>query len=210
MNKVLQILFFAIFVKPLVFVIMGLNIKNRDKLPKNGPAIIIANHNSHLDTLALMSLYPLLFIHKIKPVAAADYFLKNKFLSWFTRSCIGIIPISRSISQKPEEFFRICDAELDKNNILIIFPEGSRGNPEEIGKIKKGVYYLTQNKEYIKIIPVVMRGLGKSLPKGEALFVPFNCDVIIGDEIKSCFDSKEFTNKVSESFENLLSSCITK
>ena len=52
-------LFFALVVKPLVLIVLGINLKGREKLPLKGPAIIAANHNSHLDALVLMSLYPL-------------------------------------------------------------------------------------------------------------------------------------------------------
>lgn len=209
MERVLKILFFALIVKPLTFVILGLNIRGREKLPKKGPAIIAANHNSHLDTMVLMSLYPLSQIHKIRPVAAADYFLSGKFRSWFSQKIIGIIPLDRSGSKDLENLFSGCSKALDNQDILIIFPEGSRGNPEQIGKIKKGIFYLTKDRTDTEIIPVVMYGLGKALPRGEALFVPFNCDVAVGDKIEKCKDSKEFTETVLRSFNELLKHCIT-
>ena len=95
MNRFLKIIFFALLVKPMVLLGLGLNVFFKAKLPKQGPAIVVANHNSHLDTLVLMSLYPLSQIHKIRPVAAADYFLKNKLLAWFSLNIIGIIPMQR-------------------------------------------------------------------------------------------------------------------
>ena len=79
MSRVLKVVFFALFVKPLVFVGLGLNIINRERLPAIGPAVIAANHNSHLDTLVLVSLFPLSQIHLVRPVAAADYFLVERF-----------------------------------------------------------------------------------------------------------------------------------
>ena len=210
MERILKIVFFAFVVRPLLFVILGLNIRSREKLPKNGPAIIAANHNSHLDTMVLMSLYPLLQIHKIRPVAAADYFLAGKFRAWFSQKVIGIIPLDRSGNKDIENLFSGCHQALDNGDILIIFPEGSRGNPEQIGKIKKGIFYLTKDRKDTDIIPVVMHGLGKVLPRGEALFVPFNCDVVVGDKIDRCEDSKEFTVKILESFNELKKFCLTK
>ncbi len=189
--------------------ILGLNIRDREKLPKKGPAIIAANHNSHLDTMVLMSLYPLSQIHKVRPVAAADYFLAGKFRSWFSQKIIGIIPLDRRGNKDLENLFSGCHKALDNEEILIIFPEGSRGNPEQIGKIKKGIFYLTKDRSDTVVIPVVMHGLGKSLPRGEALFVPFNCDVAVGDTIEGCKDSKEFTETVLRSFNELLKHCIT-
>ncbi len=69
------------------------------KLPRDGPAIIVANHNSHLDVLTLFTLFPLSTLVKVQPVAAADYFLKNKVISWFALKVIGIIPVYRGAHQ---------------------------------------------------------------------------------------------------------------
>ena len=210
MNQVLKIFFFALIVKPLIFLGLGLNIIGRKNLPLKGPAIIAANHNSHLDTVVLMGMYPLSTINKVRPVAAADYFLKNKFLAWLSLSIIGIIPLDRSGKTKPEELFYECHKALDKGHILLIFPEGSRGKPEEMSRLKKGIYYFIKDRKDTKVTPVVLHGLGRALPRGEALFVPFNCDVIIGETIESYNNSKEFLDKLLESYSKLFKACITR
>ncbi len=206
-----KILFFAIFVKPLVLFLLGLNVRGRQHLPYRGGGIIAANHNSHLDTLVLMSLYPLSEIHRIRPVAAADYFFKNRYLAWFSTHCIGIIALKREGFQRPEQLFAECHQALDNNDILIIFPEGSRGKPEQIGKIKKGLYYLLTQRNIIPAVtPVILRGLGNALPKGEALFVPFNCDVIIGEPLPIATDCATFLQRLQAQYQQLSGQCLTK
>src|SRR5699024_2604285 len=62
-------LLFAILVRPVILFVLGLIIRTRDTLPKRGPCVIIANHNSHLDTLVLMSLFRGKSFSKVRPVA---------------------------------------------------------------------------------------------------------------------------------------------
>jgi 1-acyl-sn-glycerol-3-phosphate acyltransferase len=198
----IKILFFAIIIRPIIFIILGLNIKNREKLPLSGSAIIAANHNSHLDTMVIMSLYPLSKIHKIRPVAAADYFLKNRVLAWISINCIGIIPLDRTGANSQEELFKECHEALDDGDILILFPEGSRGEAEQMSRLKKGLYFMIKDRDNTPVIPIYMHGLGNALPKGEALFIPFNCDVDIGDKITTFNNSKELNEQLKYFFEN--------
>lgn len=209
MDRVLKILFFAIIVRPIVFVVLGLNLRGKQNLPQSGPAVIAANHNSHLDTLVLMSLYPLSKLHRVRPVAAADYFLKNRFLAWFALKCIGIIPINRAGRQRKSELFAGCYEAMDKGDILILFPEGSRGNPEELSEIKRGIYHIVHDRLDTKVTPVMMHGLGKALPRGEALLVPFNCDVIIGEQLSETKSAENLVNEIKASFLELQKYCIT-
>lgn len=208
-SRILKILFFGLIIKPIVFVVLGLNIRNREKLPKHGPAVIAANHNSHLDTMVLMSLYPLSVIHKVRPVAAADYFLTHRLLAWFSLKVIGIIPLYRGRVVNREQLFTGCIEAMDKGDILILFPEGSRGEPEKLAEPKKGIYHLLKDREDIPITPVVMHGLGRSLPRGEALLVPFNCDVIVGEKLPKASSAVELVQYLSDIYKYLLQYCLT-
>lgn len=210
MNRLLKILLFALLVKPLVFIVLGLNLRGREKLPLKGPAIIAANHNSHLDALVLMSLYPLRLVHKVRPVAAADYFLRNGFIAWVCLHCIGIIPFNRSGQVDKQVLFADCHAALDNGEILILFPEGSRGDPEKMSKIKKGLFYLVKDRMDTEITPVAMYGLGRALPRGEGLFVPFNCDVIVGDVLQRFPTARAFNDNLAKTFAQLFAYCLTR
>ncbi|MBX2848437.1 MAG: 1-acyl-sn-glycerol-3-phosphate acyltransferase [Acidiferrobacterales bacterium] len=210
LSRILKILFFALIVKPVVFVVLGLNIRGRDNLPKTGPAVLIANHNSHLDTMVMMSLYPLSKIHKVRPVAAADYFMESGGIrAWFSKNCIGIIPMDRSGSTEKEHLFDGCNQALDKEDILILFPEGSRGEPEQMSSLKKGVYHLLSARQDTQATPIMLHGLGKALPKGEALLVPFNCDVIVGPPLSAGDNADGFVEEMGQTFEQLGEYCLT-
>ncbi|MCM8527248.1 MAG: 1-acyl-sn-glycerol-3-phosphate acyltransferase [Lentisphaeraceae bacterium] len=209
MNRILKIIFFALIIKPLVLIVLGLNIRGKKNLPKNGPCIIAANHNSHLDTMVLMSLYPLSQIHRVRPVAAADYFLKNKFIKWFSTQIIGIIPLERKARKSKDELFAGCKQALEEGDILILYPEGSRGNAGTMSELKKGIFHISKLTDPTPVSPVIMNGLNKSLPKGEALLVPFNCDVIIGEQIIPGETAEEFIKDLKKVFDELFTHCVT-
>lgn len=192
----LKVLFFALLVRPIVWVFLGLHVVNRERLPQRGPRIIVANHNSHLDTLVLMSLFPLRLLPQVRPVAAADYFLSTKMLSWVARTLIGIIPLSRTGETAKEHLFNASTEALRRNDILILFPEGTRGKPGKMAPLRKGVYHLAKSHPECVIVPVFLHGLGKALPKGDAVLVLFNCAVVVGEEMSPGEDADEFVARL--------------
>jgi 1-acyl-sn-glycerol-3-phosphate acyltransferase len=196
-SRVLRTLFFWSIVRPFVLWVVGVNVRNRERLPSAGPAILVANHNSHLDTVVLTTLLPSRLLHKVRPVAAADYFLKNRLLSWFALEIMGIIPLVRGGGVRTDPLAAVHEA-LGRGEIVILFPEGSRGEPERLAELKSGVAHLALSHPEVPVIPVFIHGLGKSLPKGSIVPVPFVCHVLVGEPLPCAKDRKAYMQQLRE------------
>ena len=124
--------------------------------------------------------------------------------------CLDIIPIARTGQVPKEELFQGCYEALENQQIIVFFPEGTRSLTEErVFRLKRGIHHLSQQYPATQVVPIILYGLGKALPKGEALLVPFNCDVIIGEAISNHEDADQYLNNLTACYESLLSQCIT-
>lgn len=203
MKKLLRILFVLLVAKPIIVFWLGLTIRHRERLPRRGPAIIAGNHNSHLDTVALLSLFPLEEVPNVRPVAAADYFMKPGFMRWFSLNVIGIIPVARGGVAEGIDPLEECYRALERGEILLIFPEGSRGEPEQMAELKSGISYLAKRFPTVPVIPVFMRGLGKSMGKGTFIPIPFFVDVFVGRPFSWTGEKNSFMDRLRDAFAHL-------
>jgi 1-acyl-sn-glycerol-3-phosphate acyltransferase len=205
--------FLHLVARPLAAVFTGADVIGREHLPKAGPAIIAANHNSHVDTLLLLTIFPARLIGRLRPVAAADYFLRGPVIGWFSRTLVGIVPISRQGSAHTggmregggrEDVLAPAREALAAGDIVIIFPEGTRGAAtDELGPMKAGVARLAAAFPGAPVIPVWIEGAGRVLPKGAFLPAPLNCTVLVGEAARWCGDRDRFLETLRASLEAL-------
>src|SRR3954462_2747328 len=104
----------------------------REHIPKTGPAIIASNHRSFLDpfVIAGMARRPISF------VAKKELFLFHPVVSWLL-SALGAFPIDRGASD--QESMATARAILERGDIVLMFPEGTRIRPGALGRPKRGV-----------------------------------------------------------------------
>lgn len=196
--RALQIICRLCIIYPFAWLWLGIRVKHKTKLPVNGPAIIVANHNSHIDIFILFCIFPLFLQKKLHPVAAEDYFLNNKWLSWIARNILNIIPISRNDTQKNS--LLLCEQALHEGKILLLFPEGTRGEPGKLSPLKSGVWYLAQKNHKVPVIPIWIEGTEYVMAKGNYFPLPLFIDVNIGDALVTNFDRKMFMHHLLERF----------
>jgi len=195
--SLLRGLFLRLVLRPLATLFTGAEVRNRERLPLTGPAIVAANHNSHVDTLILLTIFRPSVIAKVRPVAAADYFLSNPALSWFARRLVGITPISRTVTRGDDVLAPAREA-LARGDIVVVFPEGSRGRPDEMGPLKAGVARLAEAFPQAPVIPVWIQGAGRVLPRGAVVPVPMNCCVLVGEPLRWTGERQAFMTSLRD------------
>ncbi|MBI2195313.1 MAG: AMP-binding protein [Planctomycetes bacterium] len=136
-----------------------------DLLPRSGPFLIAANHSSHLDSAALLSVLQDLS-PRLRILGARDYFFNRPLKGWFFRNFLNVLPFDRQ-----ENFLqglRIARACIEKDLALLIFPEGTRSLSGDIQPFKVGLGIIAYELD-VPVVPVRIRGTYQALPKGRAL-----------------------------------------
>lgn len=156
-----------------------LSVEGRENIPKYG-AIVAANHQSFLDP-------PVVGVAFHLQKRELHYFAKEELfsipiLSWLIKRLNGF-PVKREgfSRQALENVVRI----LENNGMVLIFPEGTRG--EGLREPKKGIGLIANlaNKRIrTPILPVRIRGTEKALPRGSWFIKPHRIKVTIGKEIE--------------------------
>ncbi|HEY3949948.1 lysophospholipid acyltransferase family protein [Phenylobacterium sp.] len=189
--------------RPIARVFTGADIVGREKLPLTGPAILVANHSSHVDTVLLLTIYPSRALDRVRPAAAADYFLKGRAMSWFSRNILAIVPVARDRAGSGEDVLAPAREALAAGDIVLIFPEGTRGDGEDLSKLKSGVARLASAFPDAPVTPVWLQGAGRVLPKGTHVPVPLNCTVLVGDPVHWGGDRAAFMEQLRVALEGL-------
>ncbi len=184
MKKIILIIIYSFFWKNFLKIFIGLKYINEKTLKNKKQFILIANHNSHMDTMAIMSAIPSRYIHKVHPIAARDFFGGSLFKKILMRYLVNATLIQRDREDPNNDPIESMDKMLKKSRSLILFPEGSRGVPGIMTKFKKGLGYLIQRNPEINVIPVYLDNVYKTLPRGKNLILPYNCSIKFGDPIE--------------------------
>ena len=171
-------LLFNVFLKFWFRIYNRISVKGAENLPKHGSFILAANHASHLDAPVLMSLLPLCRSRKTYPAAAADFFFHDTASSFLSCAFINAMPFDRKRGFR-HSIENCRSLLLHGDNVLIIFPEGTRSTNGVTGEFKSGIGLITAG-TVIPVIPCAIEGTAKSMPKGSVLLKPSKIKVTIG------------------------------
>jgi 1-acyl-sn-glycerol-3-phosphate acyltransferase len=133
-----------------------------DSVPNSGPFIVVANHNSHLDTGLLL----VVLANRsrcLHPLAAKDYWFRNRIASWISHTFIDAVPFDRNAHFA--QSLGLGVALLRENHSLLFFPEGGRSTTGEMRTFKAGIGVLALESK-AQIVPARISGSYEALSKG--------------------------------------------
>ena len=167
-----------LLLRPVLRLVFGMNVVGREHLRRLDQFILIANHNSHLDVFVMFGILPRRHLRRTHVVAAGDYFAPRPILFRLVNYLFRPVWIDR-VHKNSDPFKSMANILADGDN-LILFPEGTRGEPGRIAAFRTGIGRLAELFRGVPIVPVILFGPERSLPKGRGIPVPFCNDVLIG------------------------------
>ncbi len=150
---------FMIWVMKISFrIIYGLRCSGREFVPRTGPIIFVANHQSNFDPPIIGAVIS----DRPSKGIARSTLLESKLLGSYI-SAFGVISIKRGES----DLVAIKKAlqELAAGRCVMIFPEGTRTQTGEMGEFQRG-FWLLLKKSKAMVLPVGIDGAFDAYPMG--------------------------------------------
>lgn len=138
--------------------VMSVHIEGRQHLRSKQAYVLVANHQSLVDILAVLYV-----AHPFKFVAKKELFW-IPFLGW-ALSVAGYIPLVRTSHSSGKEALQRSIQYLKRGTSVLFFPEGTRSRDGEIHNFKAGAFRIAAQ-EGLPVAPIVIDGTRDIIKKG--------------------------------------------
>lgn len=141
----------------------SLRLQGQRNMPRTGPALLVANHQSYLDPplVGLAARRPLVYL-------ARKTLFNNRWFAALIRS-MHAIPIDQDGVGK--EGIRAILEQLQRGHAVLVFPEGTRTPDGKMCPLKPGVHLLIKRAQ-VPIVPVGLAGAFDAWPSSRLLPIP--------------------------------------
>ncbi|CAI8920286.1 MMPL family transporter [Chryseobacterium sp. IT-36CA2] len=148
------------------------------------PAVIIANHTSFLDTLAIaMATHKIIYL-------VNDWVYDSPVFGKLVKA-LGFYPVSQGIENGMEKL----KEKIAQGYSLVVFPEAERSYTNDVKRFHKGAFYLAEQFG-LDILPLYIHGNSEVLPKGDFIIYNGSITVKVGNRISK--DDMSFGKNYSE------------
>lgn len=140
-----------------------------------GGVVVVSNHRSQADIFLISHLpWEMKWLSKM-------YNFKLPFLGWSMR-LVGDIPLDRGVKDSARTAMARCGEYLERGMPVMIFPEGTRSKTDEMLPFKDGAFRLAIERG-APVLPVVVAGTSRALPKHDWRFGRSRALVTVGEPI---------------------------
>jgi 1-acyl-sn-glycerol-3-phosphate acyltransferase len=155
---------------------VGLEIEGDLEWPQFSSVVIVANHSSFVDSIALVGSFP----EPVYFVAASEFSGRPFVGSVLTR--LGVEFVHRDAPMQATRDTRQLLRRLRDGDRLVIFPEGSLGERHGLRKFQPGAFYLSA-RTASPIVPIGIVGSDTVLPPGRHLPTRGKIEVHVGTPV---------------------------
>ena len=148
-----------------------LRVEGREQVPRQGGALLLANHQSFLDIPVVAAATP-----RHVAFVARESLAESRFLAWLMRGC-GAILIRLGSADRAALSAMI--ERLVAGDCGAVFPEGTRSRDGSLGKFRAGAVFAARRAR-VPIVPVGIRGAIQALPRDVVLPRPRRIGVRFG------------------------------
>jgi long-chain acyl-CoA synthetase len=161
-----------------------------------GPVIFAANHQSHMDTPAILASLPGRFRYRIAPAMAKEFFkahfhpdehgafarVTNSLNYYLAALFFNAFPLPQR-EAGARQTLRYIGSVLEDGFSVLIFPEGKRTNAGEIDRFRPGIGMIA-SRLGVPVIPVRLVGLEKVLHHSSSMAHPGRVRVAFGKPLQ--------------------------
>lgn len=139
----------------------SMQIEGRQHIPRTGPVLALANHQSHLDPPLMGAVAG----NRGMAAVARESLLENPFFGWWVTSYKSI-PIRRGAGDT-SAIRKILEV-LKSGEYVAMFPEGTRSRDGLMQPLERGVTLLLRKADCL-VVPVGIEGTGLAWPRGKPM-----------------------------------------
>jgi 1-acyl-sn-glycerol-3-phosphate acyltransferase len=159
-----------------------LEVHNPERLPKEPPFIIVANHSSHLDVLALAAPLSTRMRDRIFPIAAADVFFETPVVTMFASLMLNALPMYRA-NRGRHALVELRERLVGEPCGFVLFPEGARSRDGEMLPVKSGIGMIAGGTD-VPIVPCWLEGCFRAMPPKALVPRPRKISVHVGEPVR--------------------------
>jgi 1-acyl-sn-glycerol-3-phosphate acyltransferase len=159
-------------------ILVRVDVEHAERLPPEGPVIIVANHLSFIDSVLLMFALP----RPVSFLGKAEY-TDHRFTMWLFCGA-GMIPIRRENPSDLVRAFEQVGDVLGDGGVVVLFPEGTRSRDGLLHRGHPGAAHLALTSG-APLVPIGIIGTDAVLPTGARIVRPFRRATIrVGSPIR--------------------------